>query len=113
MASSVSWILVTSPLLWLLFASSFAAGETSQRGVPKSTAGGMIKVQATGAHLTADDTILDLLNHPAFAGSSQVFGASRDAVGPARSDPSLKVDGRSAFSVHENCCAQLLGSERR
>jgi hypothetical protein len=35
MANSVSWILVTSPLLWWLFASSFAAGATKQRGVPK------------------------------------------------------------------------------
>ena len=73
MASSVSWILVTSPLLWLLFASSFAAGETRQRGVPKSTAGEIMKVQATGAHLTADDTILDLLNHPAFAGFARLL----------------------------------------
>ena len=73
MASIVSWILVTSPLLWLLFASSFAAGETRQRGVPKSTAGEIMKVQATGAHLTADDTILDLLNHPAFAGFARLL----------------------------------------
>jgi pimeloyl-ACP methyl ester carboxylesterase len=73
MASSVSWILVTSPLLWLLFASSFAAGETRQRGVPKSTAGEIMNVQATGAHLTADDTILDLLNHPAFAGFARLL----------------------------------------
>ena len=27
-----------------------------------------MKEQASGKHLTADDTILDLLNHPAFAG---------------------------------------------
>jgi hypothetical protein len=73
MASSVSWILVTSPLLWLLLASSFVAGETRQRGVPKSTAREIMKVQATGAHLTADDTILDLLNHPAFAGFARLL----------------------------------------
>ena len=27
-----------------------------------------MKTQASGKHLTADDTLLDLLNHPAFAG---------------------------------------------
>ena len=73
MASSVSGILVTSPLLWLLFASSVAAGEARQRGVPKNTTGEIMKVQATGAHLTADDTILDLLNHPAFAGFARLL----------------------------------------
>jgi acetyl esterase/lipase len=33
----------------------------------------IMTLQATGAHLTADDTILDLLNHPAFAGFARLL----------------------------------------
>jgi acetyl esterase/lipase len=73
MAKSVSSTLVTPALVWLLFASSFAAGETKQRGVPRRTAGEIMKEQASGEHLTADDTILDLLNHPAFAGFGRLL----------------------------------------
>jgi hypothetical protein len=58
MAKSVSSTLVTHALLWLLFASSFAAGETKQRGVHRRTAGEIMKEQASGEHLTTDDTIL-------------------------------------------------------
>jgi hypothetical protein len=73
MAKSVSSTLVTPALVWLLFASTFAAGETKQRGVPRRTAGEIMKEQASGEHLTADDTILDLLNHPAFAGFGRLL----------------------------------------
>jgi hypothetical protein len=65
MAKCVSSTLVPYVVLWLLLAPSFAAGE---RGVPRRTAGEIMNEQASGKHLTADDTILDLLNHPAFAG---------------------------------------------
>ena len=64
--------MVTCVVLWLLFASSVAAGE-KERGVPCRTAGEIMKEQATGEHLTADDTILDLLNHPAFAGFGRLL----------------------------------------
>src|SRR5687767_15423609 len=45
----------TCVALSLLLASSFAEPETKERGV-------------SGEHLTADHTIPNLLNHPAFAG---------------------------------------------
>jgi acetyl esterase/lipase len=70
MAKRVSSTLLAYVVLWLLFASSFAAGE---RGVPRRTAGEIMKEQATGKHLTTDDTILDLLKHPAFAGFSRLL----------------------------------------
>ena len=64
---------VTSALLWLLFASSFAVGDAKQGAVPRSTAREMTKLQASRDHLTADDTILDLLNHRASAGFSRLL----------------------------------------
>jgi acetyl esterase/lipase len=73
MARRVSSTSVTSSLLWVLIASSHAAGEIKQRGVPRSIAGEVTKVQAGGKHLTADDTLLDLLDHPAFAGFGRLL----------------------------------------
>ena len=70
MAKCVSSTPVPYVVLWLLLASSFAAGE---RGVPRRTAGKIMKEQASGKHLTADDTILDLLDHPAFAGFGRLL----------------------------------------
>jgi hypothetical protein len=73
MAQRVSPTLLTSPLLWLLFASSFAAGETKEHGVPRRTVGEIMREQAGGKRLTPDDTILDLLNHPAFGGFARLL----------------------------------------
>jgi acetyl esterase/lipase len=71
MAKHVSAALSTCAALSLLFAAAFAGGETNERGVSGRSAGEIMKEQATGnqgEHLTADDTIRDLLSHPAFAG---------------------------------------------
>ena len=72
MASSVSWILVAIPCSGCC--SLHRSPEpTRTRVVCQSTAGEIVKEQATGAHLTADDTILDLLSHPAFAGFGRLL----------------------------------------
>ena len=50
--------------------------DTNARVVSGKTTGEIVQAQATrkkGAHLTADDTILDLLNHPAFAGFGRLL----------------------------------------
>ena len=62
--------------LTLLFASSFAVADTSERVASGRTTGEIVKEQASrkkGVHLTADDTIQDLLNHPAFAGFGRLL----------------------------------------
>ena len=63
-------------MLTMLFASSNTGGETGPNvlsvGIPRE----IMKEQGgrgAGEHLTADDTILDLLNHPAFAGFSRLL----------------------------------------
>jgi hypothetical protein len=66
----------TCAVLSLLFASSFAGGATNERVVSGRTAGEIMKEEARrnkGERLTADDTILDLLNHPAFAGFGRLL----------------------------------------
>jgi acetyl esterase/lipase len=66
----------TCTVLSLLFASSFAGGATNERVVSGRTAGEIMKEEARrnkGERLTADDTILDLLNHPAFAGFGRLL----------------------------------------
>jgi hypothetical protein len=62
-------------MLALRFASSHG-GETGDRVTSGKTAGEIMKQQASrraGEHLTVDDTILDVLNHPAFAGFSRLL----------------------------------------
>jgi acetyl esterase/lipase len=66
----------TSVALTLLFASSLAAADTNARAASGRATGEIVKEQASrkqGVHLTADDTILDLLNHPAFAGFGRLL----------------------------------------
>ena len=68
--------LQTIGMLALLLASSHVGGETRGRVVSGGTAREIMKEQTTrraGEHLTADDRILDLLNHPAFAGFSRLL----------------------------------------
>ena len=63
-------------LLSLLLASSFTGDETNERIVSGRTADEIMNQQARtskGEHLTADDTISDLLNHPAFAGFGRLL----------------------------------------
>jgi hypothetical protein len=58
-------------MLSLLSASSDVSGRPADRSVSDSLAGELMRRQTSAdaaAHLTADDTIQDLLNHPAFAG---------------------------------------------
>ena len=60
----------------LLFARVVARGETFEPVVPGSGVGEMRQAQASGSKgkpLTANDTIGDLLNHPAFAGFSRLL----------------------------------------
>ncbi len=67
---------ITCAMLSLLLASSFSGDETNERTVSGRTAGEIMNQQArtsTGEHLTADDTISDLLNHPAFAGFGRLL----------------------------------------
>ncbi len=67
---------ITCVVLSLLLASSVAGGETNERVVSGGTASEIMKEQAgrnKGAQLTADNTILDLLDHPAFAGFGRLL----------------------------------------
>jgi acetyl esterase/lipase len=76
MIKCVSALQMTFAVFSLLFASSFVEGETYDRVVSGSSAGEIMKEEASrnkGERLTADDTILDLLNHPAFAGFSRLL----------------------------------------
>ena len=76
MAKHVSAALSTCLALSLLLASAVAGGETNERIASDRTASEIMKEQAgrnKGAHLTADDTILDLLDHPAFAGFGRLL----------------------------------------
>ena len=72
----VSAVHVTCVVTSFLLASSLTGDEANERVVSGSTAGEIVNQQARtskGAHLTADDTISDLLNHPAFAGFGQLL----------------------------------------
>ena len=67
---------ITCAMLSLLLASSFTGDETNERIVSGRTADEIMNEQARtskGEHLTADDTISDLLNHPAFAGFGRLL----------------------------------------
>ena len=67
---------ITCAMLSLLLASSFTGDETNERIVSGRTADEIMNQQARtskGEHLTADDTISDLLNHPAFAGFGRLL----------------------------------------
>ena len=62
--------------LSLLLAAFFASREAGDRVVSASNAGDIMNEQArrsSGEHLTADHTISDLLNHPAFAGFGRLL----------------------------------------
>jgi acetyl esterase/lipase len=68
--------LQTIGMLALLLASSNVGGATGGNVVSGGNPPEIMKEQAggrAGVHLTADDTILDLLNHPAFAGFSRML----------------------------------------
>jgi acetyl esterase/lipase len=63
-------------MLSLVIASSHAAGRSTDGVWADETASEMMKEQAsrpTARHLAADDTILELLNHPAFAGFARLL----------------------------------------
>jgi hypothetical protein len=62
---------ITCGVLSLLFASSVAGGEMNERELSRRAGGELMTEQPSrtkGEPLTACHTILDLLNHPAFAG---------------------------------------------
>ena len=62
--------------LSLLLAASFAGREAGDRVVSASNAGDTMNEQArgnSGDHLTADQTIADLLGHPAFSGFGRLL----------------------------------------
>jgi hypothetical protein len=66
----------TIGMLALLFASSHIGGATADHLVSATSARDIMKGQTSrrvGEHLAVDDTILDLLNHPAFAGFSRLL----------------------------------------
>jgi hypothetical protein len=68
--------LQTIGMLALLCASSRVGGATADNLVSASSARDIMKGHTSrrvGEHLTADDTILDLLNHPAFVGFSRLL----------------------------------------
>ena len=72
----VSVLRLACVALTLLLASSFTRADTNARVVSGKTTGEIVQAQANrqkGAHLTADDTIQDLLNHPAFAGFGRLL----------------------------------------
>ena len=63
-------------VLSLLFAFAAACAATGVDATPESDDGHLLKEQArgaNGAHLRADDTVQDLLNHPAFAGFARLL----------------------------------------
>ena len=62
--------------LSLLLAASFAGRESGDRVVSASNSGDTMNEQArgnSGDHLTADQTIADLLSHPAFSGFGRLL----------------------------------------
>jgi acetyl esterase/lipase len=68
--------LQTIGMLALLFACSHVGGATADHLVSASSAPDIMKGQTSrrvGEHLSIDDTILDLLNHPAFAGFGRLL----------------------------------------
>ena len=72
----VSVLRLACVALTLLLASSFTRADTNARVVSGNTTGEIAQAQANrqkGAHLTADDTIQDLLSHPAFAGFGRLL----------------------------------------
>jgi len=63
-------------VLSLLFAFAAACAATGADATPESDDGHLLKGQArgaNGAHLQADDTVQDLLNHPAFTGFARLL----------------------------------------
>jgi acetyl esterase/lipase len=70
MAKRVSCTPLIYVVGWLLLASCFIASE---RRVPRRPAGEIMKEQASGKRLTPNDTLLDLLSHPAFAGFGRLL----------------------------------------
>jgi acetyl esterase/lipase len=76
MPTDVSMRRLAGIALSFLLAASSAGREAGDRVVSASNAGDIMNEQArknSGAHLTADDTISDLLNHPAFAGFGRLL----------------------------------------
>jgi len=73
MPKFVSALQITSAVFSLLFASCLVEGETDDRLVSGSSAGEIMASRSKAHHLSDDDTISDLLNHPAFAGFSRLL----------------------------------------
>jgi hypothetical protein len=76
MANRVAAALLAYFVLSLLFASFVVLGETTERVGSARTAGEIMKEQVSGSkdrQLTADDTIGNLLSHPAFAGFGRLL----------------------------------------
>jgi acetyl esterase/lipase len=76
MAPRASAFRITCGVFSLLFASSVAGGEMNGRELPRRAYGEPMTEQAIGTKgnlLTAEHTILDLLNHPAFAGFGRLL----------------------------------------
>jgi acetyl esterase/lipase len=76
MANRVSLPLLACVAISLLFARFVARGETFEPVVSGSTVSEMRQAQVSGSKgqpLTVNDTIGDLLNHPAFAGHSRLL----------------------------------------
>ena len=68
--------LLACAVLSLLFASFVVRGETIERVVSSRSGSGIMKEQVSGSkgkQLNADDTIRDLLDHPAFAGFGRLL----------------------------------------